>query len=228
MLAPAEWEALRLSLLVASFATLASLPFAIATSWLLARTEFVGKGVVDALVHAPLVLPPVVIGYLLLVLLGTRGPIGAWLLDTFGIRLIFTTQGAALAAAVMAFPLMVRGMRLSLDAVDRGLESAARTLGATRCDVFFSVTLPLMLPGIVSGSVVGFARSLGEFGATITFVSNIEGKTRTLPLALYTATQTPDGDVTALRLVALSMTLALVALIASDWLERQVRAWLGR
>ena len=228
MLTPAEWEALRLSLVVASFATLASLPFAIAMSWLLARTEFVGKGVVDAMVHAPLVLPPVVIGYLLLVLLGTRGPIGAWLLDSFGIRLIFTIQGAALAAAVMAFPLMVRGMRLSLDAVDRGLESAARTLGATRRDVFFSVTLPLMLPGIVSGSVVGFARSLGEFGATITFVSNIEGQTRTLPLALYTATQTPNGDVTALRLVAISMTLALAALIASDWLERRVRAWLGR
>ena len=228
MLTPAEWEALRLSLVVASVATLFSLPFAIATSWLLARTEFAGKRVVDALVHAPLVLPPVVIGYLLLVVFGTRGPVGAWLLDSFGLRLIFTTQGAALAAAVMAFPLMVRGMRLSLDAVDRGLESAARTLGATRHDVFFSVTLPLMLPGIVSGSVVGFARSLGEFGATITFVSNIEGLTRTLPLALYTATQTPDGDVSALRLVAISMTLALVALLASDWLERRVRAWLGR
>ena len=228
MLTPAEWEILRLSLAVAVLATLSSLPFAIAVSWLLARTEFVGKSLVDALVHAPLVLPPVAIGYLLLVVFGTRGPVGKWLLDTFNIRLIFTMQGAILAAAVMAFPLMVRGIRLSLDAVDRDLESAARTLGATRRDVFLSVTLPLMLPGILSGSVVGFARSLGEFGATITFAANIEGQTRTLPLAIYTATQTPNGDAIALRLVVLSMSLALVALIASDWLERRLRTWLRR
>ena len=228
MLTPAEWEILRLSLAVAVLATLSSLPFAIAVSWLLARTEFVGKSLVDALVHAPLVLPPVAIGYLLLVVFGTRGPVGKWLLDTFNIRLIFTMQGAILAAAVMAFPLMVRGIRLSLDAVDRDLEAAARTLGATRRDVFLSVTLPLMLPGILSGSVVGFARSLGEFGATIPFAANIEGQTRTLPLAIYTATQTPNGDAIALRLVVLSMSLALVALIASDWLERRLRTWLRR
>ena len=228
MLSPIEWEALRLSLQVAVTSTAISLPLAVAAAWVLSRTQFPGKALLDALVHAPLVLPPVVIGYLLLITLGTRAPLGAWLKNTLGVQLIFTTEGAVLAAAVMAFPLMVRAIRLSLDAVDRGLEVAARTLGASRWDAFFTVTLPLMLPGLLAGAMIAFAASLGEFGATITFASNIEGETRTLPLAIYTATQTPDGDVTALRLVIISMVLALSALVLSEWLSRRAQRWLGR
>lgn len=228
MLTPVEFEALRLSLLVATTAVAISLPLAVAVAWLLARRDFPGKTLFDALVHLPLVLPPVVIGYFLLVLFGTKGPIGGWLYETFGIRLIFTRWGAALAAAVMSFPLMVRAIRLALEAVDRGLEAAARTLGASRIDVFFSVTLPLMLPGIVAGCIVAFAAALGDFGATITFVGNVQGETQTLSLAIYSLTQTPDGDAAALRLVTISLVLALTALFVSEWLARRVRTWIGK
>lgn len=228
MLTDVELLALRLSLQVAFTAVAVSLPLAVAVAWLLARREFPGKSLFDAVVHLPLVLPPVVVGYFLLVLFGTQGPIGAWLYEAFGLRLIFTRWGAALAAAVMSFPLMVRAIRLALEAVDRGLESAARTLGASRIDVFFSVTLPLMLPGIVSGCIVAFAAALGDFGATITFVGNVPGETQTLSLAIYSLTQTPDGDAAALRLVVISLLLALVALSISEWLARRVRRFIGR
>jgi len=228
MLSAAELDALRLSLQVALVAVIGSLPFAVAVAWVLARRDFAGKTLVDAVVHLPLVLPPVVIGYFLLVLLGTKGPIGGWLYETFGLRLIFTRWGAAVAAAVMSFPLMVRSIRLALEAVDRGLEFAARTLGASRLDVFFSVTLPLMLPGIVTGSIVAFATSLGDFGATITFVGNVAGETQTLSLAIYSLAQTPDGDAAALRLVLISLVLALGALFVSEVLARRVRRMLGR
>jgi len=228
MLTPPEIEALRLSLQVALVAVAGSLPLAIAVAWLLARHDFPGKTLVDTVVHLPLVLPPVVIGYFLLVLFGTKGPLGGWLYETFGLRLIFTRWGAALAAAVMSFPLVVRAIRLALEAVDRGLEQAARTLGASRADVFFSVTLPLMLPGIVSGCIVAFAAALGDFGATITFVGNVQGETQTMSLAIYSLTQTPDGDAAALRLVAISLTLAVTALFASEWLARRVRRYIGR
>ena len=218
-----ESEAVRLSLRVAFWSVASSLPFGLLAAWLLARRNFPGKIILDGLVHLPLVVPPVVVGYGLLLLFGRRGPIGGWLYETFGISVIFTWQGAALAAAVMAFPLMVRAMRLSLEAVDRRLESAARTLGATPLEVFCTVTLPLMAPGVLAGAVLAFARSLGEFGATITFVSNIPGETRTLPVAIYTLTQTPGGDTAAFRLAVISVLLALVALIASELLARQVR-----
>jgi molybdate transport system permease protein len=228
MLTPVEIDALRISLQVAAAAVAASLPLAIAVAWLLARTSFPGKALIDAIVHLPLVLPPVVIGYVLLVLLGTQGPIGSWLYETLGLRLIFTRWGAAVAAAVMSFPLMVRAIRLALEAVDRGLESAARTLGASRLDVFFSITLPLMLPGILSGAVVAFAAALGDFGATITFVGNVQGETQTLSLAIYSLSQSPDGDAAAWRLVTISLVLALLALMASEWLARRVQRYLGR
>lgn len=223
-----ELDALLLSLRVGLASTALCLPFALGVSWLLSRTHLPGRALLDGIVHAPLVLPPVVIGYLLLITLGTRAPLGAWLKNTFGIQLIFTTEGVVVAAAVMAFPLMVRAIRLSLDGVDRGLELAARTLGASRIDVLCTITLPMMLPGILSGAMMAFAASLGEFGATITFASNIEGETRTLPLAIYTATQTPDGDAIALRLVGLSMALAVAAIILSEWLNRRTQRWLGR
>jgi molybdate transport system permease protein len=225
---PVELEALRLSLEVAALATIASLPLAIAIAYALARRRFPGHAAVNALVHMPLVLPPVVVGYFLLLVFGTRGPIGHWLDSVFGIRLIFTMQGAALASAVMSFPLMVRAIRLALEAVDPGLEQAARTLGAPPWDTFRSVTLPLMLPGILSGAVVAFAASLGEFGATITFVSNIEGETRTLPLAIYTATQMPDGDAIAARLVGIAFVLAIAMLVLAEWLARRVERAIGR
>jgi len=225
---PVEIEALRLSLEVAALATGASLPFAIAIAYALARWRFPGQAAVNALVHMPLVLPPVVVGYFLLLLFGARGALGHWLDVVFGVRLVFTTKGAALAAAVMSFPLMVRAIRLALEAVDSGLEQAARTLGATPWDTFRSVTLPLMLPGILSGAVVAFAASLGEFGATITFVSNIEGETRTLPLAIYTATQMPDGDAIAARLVAIAFALAVAMLLLAEWLARRVERAIGR
>jgi molybdate transport system permease protein len=208
-------------------ATSASLPVAVAVAWCLARLRFPGRALLDAVVHMPMVLPPVVIGYLLLVVLGTRGPVGGGLYETFGLRLIFTTEGAAVAAAVMGFPLMVRAIRQALEAVDPGLEFAARTLGAGRFDVFRSVTLPLMLPGILAGAIVAFAAALGEFGATITFVGNVDGETRTLPLAIYTATQSPDGDAVAARLVTISFALALGGLVLAEAVSLRVRRLLG-
>ncbi|MCZ6522974.1 MAG: molybdate ABC transporter permease subunit [Alphaproteobacteria bacterium] len=223
-LTPLELEALSLSLRVALWAVLVSLPLGLATAWLLARHEFVGKTLVDGLVHLPLVVPPVAVGYLLLVLLGRRGPLGGWLYDSFGITLIFTWQGAAVASAVMAFPLMVRSIRLSLEAIDDRLETAARTLGAPRVRVFATITLPLAAPGILTGVVLAFARSLGEFGATITFVSNIAGETRTLPIALYTLIQSPGGEAGAARLMAISLALAILALLASEFLARRISA----
>jgi molybdate transport system permease protein len=226
-LTPEEWQAFRLSLEVAARSVAFSLPFAIAMAWLLARRRFLGKTLLDAAVHLPLVLPPVVVGYFLLLLFGTRGPIGAWLADHFDMRLVFTTAGAALATAVMSFPLVVRAIRLSIENIDPHLEAAARTLGARAWDRFFTITLPLMLPGILAGVIVAFSASLGEFGAVITFVSNIPGETRTLPLALYTAIQTPDGDAAAARLAALSVGLGLAGLVLSEWLARSVRKRLG-
>ncbi|MEO8487136.1 MAG: molybdate ABC transporter permease subunit [Betaproteobacteria bacterium] len=228
MLTPVEIEALRLSLYVATIATIASLPFAIALAYALARRRFPGHALLNAFVHMPLVLPPVVVGYFLLLMFGARGPIGHWLDATLGIRLIFTLKGAALASAVMSFPLMVRAIRLAIEAVDPGLEEAAQTLGARPVDTFRSVTLPLMLPGILSGAVVAFAAGLGEFGATITFVSNIEGETRTLPLAIFTATQTPGGEAVAGRLVAIAFGLAIAMLLASEALARRVERVIGR
>ncbi len=207
MLSPAESDALFLSLSVAARSVAFNLPFAILVAWLLARTRFAGRTVFDAFVHLPLVLPPVVVGYLLLVLFGVRGPIGGWLYDNFGIQLAFTSAGAAFATAVMSFPLVVRSIRISLEGLDRGLEDAARTLGAGPLDRFFSITLPLIAPGILAGAVTAFAAGLGEFGAVITFASNIPGETRTLPLALYTALQTPDGDALAARLALISLSL---------------------
>ena len=223
-LTPVEIEALSLSMRVAFWSTLWSLPAGIAMAWLLARTDFPGKALVDVAVHLPLVVPPVVVGYVLLVVLGRRGVIGGWLYDDFGITIAFTWKGAAVASAVMAFPLVVRAIRLSIEAVDRRLEAAARTLGAGPVRAFFTVTLPLTAPGILAGAILGFARSLGEFGATITFVSNIPGQTRTLPIALYTLVQTPGGEAAALRLVALSVALAFAALLASELLARRLRA----
>jgi molybdate transport system permease protein len=228
MLTPVEIDALRLSLQVAALAVVLSLPFAIAVAWLLARFDFPGKTLLDAAVFLPLVLPPVVVGYFLLLLLGTKGPIGAWLYDTFGLRLVFSRYGAAVAAAVMSFPLMVRAIRLALEAVDERLEFAARTLGATRLDTFFTVTLPLTLPGIVAGCIVAFAAALGDFGATITFAGNVQGETQTLSLAIYSIMQTPEGDAAALRLVVIALLLALAALFASELLSRRIAVWLGR
>jgi molybdate transport system permease protein len=227
-LSPSEGEALHLSLSVATRSITLSLPVSVLTAWLLTRRRFLGRALLDAFVHLPLVLPPVVVGYLLLVLFGTRGPIGSWLERLFGIQLIFTRNGAALATAVMSFPLMVRAMRISLENVDRGLEEAARTLGAGAIDRFATVTLPLMLPGVLAGAITGFSAALGEFGAVITFVSNIPGETRTLPLALYTALQTPGGDSAAARLAGVSFGLGLSGLLLSEWLARRVRRMLGR
>lgn len=227
-LTAAELEALRLSFAVAARSVLLSLPFATLIAWLLVRGRFRGRFALDAFVHLPLVLPPVVVGYLLLVLFGRRGPIGGWLYEAFGIQLAFTTAGAALATAVMSFPLMVRAMRLSLEAVDRGLEDAARTLGAGALDRFATITLPLMLPGILAGAVTAFAASLGEFGAVITFVGNVPGETRTLPLALYTVLQTPGGDAAAARLATLSLLLGVCGLLLAELLARALRRRLGR
>ena len=224
----AELDALRLSLEVAVRSVAFSLPLAVLVAWVLTRARFPGRMLFDAFVHLPLVLPPVAVGYVLLLLFGAHGPLGAWLHAHFGIELAFTTAGAALATAVMSFPLMVRAIRLSLETVDRGLEQAARTLGAGALDRFFSITLPLMLPGILAGAVTAFAAGLGEFGAVITFAANIPGVTRTLPLALYTAMQSPDGDALALRLALLSFVLGLVGLLAAELLVRRVRRLLGR
>ena len=217
-LTPVELDALRLSLWISGWAVACSLPLGILAAWILARLDFPGKSLVDGLIHLPLVLPPVVIGYLLLILLGRRGIVGSWLYDTFGVTLAFNWKGAALAAAVMAFPLMVRAVRLSLEGVDQGLESAARTLGAGPVRVFFTITLPLITPGIITGLILAFARSLGEFGATITFVSNIRGQTQTMPLALYTLTQLPNGELGAFRLCLIAVGIAMVALVASEFL----------
>jgi molybdate transport system permease protein len=216
-----EWGILGLSLKVAFWSVACSLPLAIAVTVLLARCNFPGKSVFDAVVHLPLVLPPVVIGYFLLLLLGRRGPVGALLEEYFGIVVAFRWTGAAIACAIMGFPLMVRAIRISMEAIDTNLEAAARTLGATRLGVFFTVTLPLILPGLLTGALLSFARSLGEFGATITFVSNIPGETRTLPLAIYTQTQVPGGDAEALRLSVISVVLSLLALIVSELLVRR-------
>ncbi|HET7922548.1 MAG TPA: molybdate ABC transporter permease subunit [Gammaproteobacteria bacterium] len=224
----AELDALRLSLSVALRSVLFGLPLAVLVAWLLARRRVAGRLVLDAFVHLPLVLPPVVVGYLLLLLLGTRGPIGGWLHRAFGIQLIFTATGAAIATAVMTFPLMVRAIRISLEGVDAGLEDAARTLGAGAWDRFWTITVPLMLPGIVAGAITAFAAGLGEFGAVITFVSNIPGETRTLPLALYTALQTPGGEALAARLAIISLTLGIAGLIVAELIARRVRWMLGR
>ena len=227
-LSPGESEALRLSLSVAARSVVFSLPPAIAFAWILTRRQFFGRTLLDAVVHLPLVLPPVAVGYVLLLLFGARGPIGAWLERTFGIELIFTRNGAALATAVMSFPLMVRAVRISLENIDRGLEEAARTLGAGALDRFASITLPLMLPGVLAGAITAFSAALGEFGAVITFVSNIPGETRTLPLALYSALQEPGGDYAAARLAALSVVLGLGGLLVSEWFARRVRRMMGR
>jgi len=220
-LSPAETTALLLSLKVAFWSVAASLPVAVALAWVLSRLSFPGKSLFDAVVHLPLVLPPVVVGYFLLLAFGRRGPVGAFLEEYLGITFIFRWTGAALACAVMGLPLLVRAVRQSLDAVDRSLEAAAATLGASPPWVFASVTLPLILPGILTGMLLSFARSLGEFGATITFVSNIPGETQTLPLAIYAFTQVPGGDAQALRLCILSILLSLAALMTSEVLVRR-------
>ncbi len=226
-LTPSEIVAIRLSLRVAFWAVAGSLAFGVAVGVLLARGRFWGKSLVDTLVHLPLVLPPVVTGYFLLLLFGRRGPLGAFLAETFGIVFAFRWTGAALASAVMGFPLLVRAIRLSVEAVDRGLEDAAGTLGASRAWVFATVTLPLILPGVLAGAILAFARSLGEFGATITFVSNIPGETQTLPTAIYVLTQVPGGDAAALRLSAIAVAISAAALLASEYLARRVSRRLG-
>ncbi len=228
LLSPAELEALRLSLEVAARSVVFSLPLAVLVAWVLTRVRFPGRTVLDVFVHLPLVLPPVAVGYVLLILFGVHGPIGSWLHRNLGIELAFTTAGAALATAVMTLPLMVRAIRIALETVDRGLEAAARTLGAGPLDRFFTISLPLMLPGILAGAVTAFAAGLGEFGAVITFASNIPGVTRTLPLALYTAMQSPTGDSPAARLAAMSIALGLIGLWLSELLTRRVRRFLGR
>ena len=223
-----EWTAIALSVKVATLATLASLPIGILVALLLARAQFPGKVVIDGLVHLPLILPPVVTGYVLLLLFGRRGPIGAWLYDWFGITLAFKWTGAALACAVMAFPLMVRLIRLAIETVDSRLEDAAGTLGASPPWVFATITLPLIVPGIIGGAVLAFAKAMGEFGATITFVANIPGQTQTLPSAIYSYTQVPGGDAQALRLTLVSIVISMAALLASEWLARRMSSRLER
>ena len=220
-LSPDEWNAVALSVKVAIVAMLASLPLAVAIAMLLARRDFWGKSLLNGIVHLPLVMPPVVTGYLLLLTFGKSGPVGAFLSD-YGIVFSFRWTGAALACAVMGFPLMVRAIRLSIEAVDRKLEAAASTLGASAMWVFLTITLPLTLPGVVAGMILSFAKAMGEFGATITFVSNIPGETQTLPSAIYSFTQVPGGDAGALRLTAISVAISLAALIASEVLARRV------
>jgi molybdate transport system permease protein len=223
-LSPAEWTAVALSLRIALVATAWALPFGIAIGWLLARGRFWGKTVLDGLVHLPLVLPPVVTGYLLLIWFGRRGPVGAFLYDHLGVVFAFRWTGAALASGVMGFPLLVRPIRLALESIDRRLEDAAATLGANPALVFVTVTLPLALPGIIAGVLLCFARALGEFGATITFVSNIPGETQTISAAIYTFLQIPDGDAAAGRLVVVAIVLSLAALITAEWLGRRASA----
>ena len=220
-LTPDEWIAIRLSLKIAIVATIVALPFGIATAWLLARKQFWGKTLLDGVVHLPLVLPPVVTGYLLLITFGRKGAVGGFLADHFGIVFSFRWTGAALACGIMGFPLLVRPIRLAIEAIDRRLEDAAATLGANRIWVFLTITLPLALPGLIAGFVLCFAKALGEFGATITFVSNIPGETQTLSAAIYTFTQVPGGDAAAGRLVLVAIAIALAALVASEWLARR-------
>jgi molybdate transport system permease protein len=226
-LTPEEWQALALSLRVATVATLASLPFGILAAYALARWRFPGRQILNGLVHLPLILPPVVTGYLLLLAFGRKGAVGQILDEWFGIVLAFRWTGAALAAAVMAFPLMVRAIRLAIEAVDPRLEEAAGTLGASRAWVFATVTLPLILPGIVAGAILAFAKAMGEFGATITFVSNIPGQTQTLPSAIYAFLQVPGGEGAAMRLVLIAVAVAMGALIASEWVGRAVARRIG-
>jgi molybdate transport system permease protein len=220
-LSPAEWTAVELSLRVSIVATLVALPFGIAIGWLLARKDFWGKIIVDGIVYLPLVLPPVVTGYLMLISFGRRGPIGAFLADYLGIVFSFRWTGAALSCGIMGFPLMVRPIRLAFEAIDRRLEDAAATLGADGFRLFLTVTLPLALPGVIAGAVMCFARALGEFGATITFVSNIPGETQTISAAIYTLLQVPGGEAAAGRLVLVAVALALAALIVSEWFARR-------
>ncbi len=220
-LSPDEWQAVALSLRVSLWATVLSLPLGILAAVALARWSFPGKALLNGLVHLPLILPPVVTGYLLLLTFGRTGPVGGLLHDWFGVTLAFRWTGAALAAAVMAFPLMVRAIRLAVEAVDPKLEEAAATLGASRPVVFLTVTLPLILPGVIAGAVLAFAKAMGEFGATITFVANIPGQTQTLPSAIYAFLQVPGGDASAFRLVLISIALAMGALVLSEWLARR-------
>lgn len=223
MLTDYEVQALLLSLKIASVAVVVSLPFGVLCAWLLARCQFVGKSLLDGLVHLPLVLPPVVIGYLLLVGMGRQGVIGKVLYEWFGLTFSFSWRGAVLAVAVVSFPLMVRSIRLALESVDYKLEQAARTLGASPMKVFFTITLPLTLPGIVTGAILAFARALGEFGATITFVSNIPGETQTIPLAMYSFIETPGAEDQAARLCVIAIVIALVSILASEWFSRAAR-----
>ena len=220
-LSPQDWIAVQLSLRIAAVSTVVALPFGIAIAWLLARKTFWGKSLLDALVHLPLVLPPVVTGYLLLITFGRKAPVGAFLADHFGIVFSFRWTGAALACGIMAFPLMVRAIRLSIEAIDRRLEDAASTLGANRTWMFLTVTLPLALPGIIAGMMLAFARALGEFGATITFVANIPGETQTISAAIYTLTQVPGGDRAALQLVIVAIIISVAALMASEYFARR-------
>jgi molybdate transport system permease protein len=227
-LTPSEWQAVRLSLAVAARSVAFGTPLAVMVAWLLARGRFPGRSLLDAFVHLPLVLPPVVTGWLLLVIFGVRGPVGSLLQDWFGIRLVFTTAGAALATAVMSFPLIVRAVRLSFDAADPGLDAAAQTLGAGPVDRFLTVTLPLVAPGILAGGITAFAAGLGEFGAVITFASNIPGQTQTLPLAIYSATQVPGGEGTAAKLSLVSFVLATGGLLLAELVGRRLNRLLGR
>jgi molybdate transport system permease protein len=228
LLSAEEWEAVRLTLGVAARAVGFALPLAVITAFVLARFRFLGRPILNALVHLPLVLPPVVTGWLLLIIFGLRGPIGSFLNDWFGVRLVFTTAGASLACAVMTFPVMVRSVRLSLESADPGLDQAARSLGAGRLDRLFNVTLPLASPGILVGGIVAYATCLGEFGAVITFAANIPGQTQTLPLAIYSALQMPGGETKAAELSLVSLTLALIGLLLSEWVGKRLNTALGR
>jgi molybdate transport system permease protein len=223
-LTPDDWTAVALSLRIATVSTIVALPFGIAIAFVLARKQFWGKTILDAIVYLPLVLPPVVTGYLLLITLGRRAPVGAFLADHFGIVFSFRWTGAAVSCGIMAFPLMVRAIRLSIEAIDRKLEEAGMTLGANRFWTFGTITLPLMLPGIIAGMMLAFARALGEFGATITFVSNIPGETQTISAAIYTLTQVPGGDIAALHLVIVAVIISFAALFASEWMARRAAA----
>lgn len=228
VLSPAEIQALLLSLRISAVAVVCALPIALALAALLAHRRFLGKSIVDGALHLPMVLPPVVVGYLLLLLLGTRAPVGAWLLEHLGIRFAFSWTGAALASGIITFPFQFRAIRLSIEAIDSGIGQAAETLGAGTLDRFVNLTLPLALPGIIAGAVTAFAACLGEFGAIITFVSNIPGETRTLPLAIYSAIQSPGGEAEAARLAALSIVLALIGVTLAEFADRRVRLFAGR
>lgn len=225
---PEEWQAVGLSLSVALRSVALALPVGILLAWILSRRRFWGRPLLDAIVHLPLVVPPVVVGWGLLMLFGLRGPFGSWLDAWFGVRLVFSLEGAALATAVMSLPLVVRSVRLSLEAVDQGLEQAAATLGARRLDRFFTITLPLMAPGVLAGGITAFAAGLGEFGAVITFAGNVPGETQTLPLAIYAALQTPGGEAMAARMAGLSFALALSGLLLAETMHRALSRAIGR